>query len=63
MQKKKKNKKKYGAHSHVRATARREEHIIHSRGQPYVVRLALTIFQLSKYDCIDARATDRLGRS
>ena len=33
-------KKKYGAHSHVRATARLEEHIIHSRGQRYVVPLA-----------------------
>ena len=32
-------KKKYGAHSHVRATARLEEHIIHSRGQRYVVPL------------------------
>ena len=35
----KKYKKKYGAHSHVRATARLEEHIIHSRGQRYVVPL------------------------
>ena len=31
--------KKYGAHSHVRATARLEERIIHSRGQRYVVPL------------------------
>ena len=36
----KEEKKKYGAHSHVRATARLEEHIIHSRGQRYVVPLA-----------------------
>ena len=32
-------KKKNGAHSHVRATARLEEYIIHSRGQRYVVPL------------------------
>ena len=37
--KKRKKEKKYGAHSHVRATARLEEHIIHSRGQRYVVPL------------------------
>ena len=35
----KEREKKYGAHSHVRATARLEEHIIHSRGQRYVVPL------------------------
>ena len=40
--KKRKKEKKYGAHSHVRATARLEEHFIHSRGQPYVVRLSTT---------------------
>ena len=33
-----KKEKKYGAHSHVRATARLEEHIIHSGKLPYVVR-------------------------
>ena len=37
-----KKEKKYGAHSHVRATARLEEHIIHSRGQRYVVPLTTT---------------------
>ena len=35
----KEKEKKYGAHSHVRATARLGEHIIHSRGQRYVVPL------------------------
>ena len=34
-------KKKYGAHSHVRATARVRTHIIHSRGQRYVVPLII----------------------
>ena len=38
--KEEKKRKKYGAHSHVRATARLEEHIIHSRGQRYVVPLS-----------------------
>ena len=40
--------KKYGAHSHVRATARFEEHIIHSRGQRYVVPLKYELEQINK---------------
>ena len=45
-------KKKYGAHSHVRATARLEEHIIHSRGQRYVVPLALPKKNKTKPRCL-----------